>query len=80
MESTDIGKLITDVAARLKPHDPKSGPPLPSGLDISWPGYFSRGIKRLTTEGINAPYKTVKKEGLLAEIKKEIEWTTGVKL
>jgi hypothetical protein len=61
----------------LKPTDPKKGPPLPDGLDISWPGFFSRGLKRLITE---PPWVTIPKYGWKEELRKEFEILTGKKL
>lgn len=79
-DTLKITNFLTEVTNRLKPQDPDTGPPLPSGLDISWPGFFARGIKRASTEGLKGPYKTMKRQGLFAEIKKEIELVTGIKL
>ena len=61
----------------LKPSDPHTGPPLPQSLDISWPGFFRRGIKRLIEE---PPWVTIPRYGLIAEIKKEFEVVTGQKI
>lgn len=61
----------------LKPSDPHTGPPLPQSLDISWPGFFRRGIKRLIEE---PPWVTIPRHGLIAEIKKEFEVVTGQKI
>lgn len=80
MSTTNISTFITEVIARLQPQDPAKGPPLPSGIDISWPGFFARGIQRLSTEGVKGPYKTAKEKGLFEEIKREIQVVTGLKL
>jgi len=61
----------------LKPNDPRTGPPLPQSMDVSWPGFFTRGIQRLMTE---PPWVTIPKHGLVAEIKKEFEVVTGQKI
>jgi hypothetical protein len=73
MSEIDIKTILINLA----PCSPSKGPPLPSGLQISWPSFFTRGIERLRTEGITAPWKTISHEGIGAEIKKEIGWTTG---
>jgi len=80
MATTDISTFITEVIARLQPQDPSKGPPLPNSLDISWPGFFARGIQRMSTEGVKGPYKTVQEKGFLEEIKREIQVVTGLKL
>jgi hypothetical protein len=80
MGTTNISNLITEVIARLQPQDPSKGPPLPNSLDISWPGFFARGIQRISTEGVKGPYKTAKEKGLFEEIKREIQVITGLKL
>jgi hypothetical protein len=76
-----LPKAVTNSKAvrSITPMPPSIGPPLPSGLDISWTGYFSRGIDRLKTEGVKGPYKTIKEKGLMAEIKRELGIVTGVK-
>ena len=61
----------------LKPAGPKEGPPLPASMDISWPGFFTRGIKRLITD---PPWVTIPKRGLREELKREFEVVTGKKL
>jgi len=61
----------------LKPTSPKKGPPLPDSMDISWPGFFIRGIERLKTE---PPWVTIPKHGLKEELKREFEVVTGRKL
>jgi hypothetical protein len=68
---------LEDIFKALKPTDPKKGPPLPGGFDISWPGFFQRGIQRIFTEGPAGPYKTVKKHGIAEELKREIHVVTG---
>ncbi len=64
----------------LKPTAPAKGPPLPDSWDVSWPGFFTRGIKRLTTQGISGPGKTIKEKGLIEEIKQEFAILTGKRL
>lgn len=66
----------SDIVEQFKPRNPKDGPPLPEGLNISWPGFFARGIKRLMTE---PPWVTIPKFGLKEELKREIEVVTGHK-
>ncbi len=61
----------------LKPTDPKAGPPVPGSWDISWPGFITRGIKRLMEE---PPWVTIPKHGLREELKREFEVVTGQKL
>jgi hypothetical protein len=69
---------IKDIAEKLlKPSSPTKGPPLPESWNISWPGFFSRGINRITTEGVKGPYKTVREKGLKEELKREIQIVTG---
>jgi hypothetical protein len=76
-DTTQIADFLSEIVVRLKPQDPTKGPPLPTSLDISWPGFFARGIQRITTEGVKAPYKTAKEKGLLEELKREIQIVTG---
>lgn len=66
---------ITEIL--LKPSSPGAGPPLPQSFDLSWPGFFTRGIKRLIEE---PPWVTIPRHGLIAEIKKEFEVVTGQKI
>lgn len=61
----------------LKPTAPSDGPPLPASWDISWPGFFKRGIKRLIEE---PPWVTIPKRGLKEELKREFEVVTGRKI
>lgn len=61
----------------LKPTDPKDGPPLPDSWDISWPGFFKRGIERLITD---PPWKGIPKYGLREELRREFEVITGRKI
>ncbi len=68
----------------LKPNSPQKGPPVPESWDLSWPGFFTRGIQRLIEE---PPWKTwpnIPKIGLKEEIKREskamFEIVTGQKL
>jgi hypothetical protein len=68
------------IVQNISPRPATKGPPLPNGLSINWPSYFSRGIDRLQTEGVKGPYKTIQDKGLLAEIKREIQVVTGAKL
>lgn len=69
---------VTKVAEILtKPSDPRKGPPVPDSFDISWPGFFQRGIRRLIEE---PPWVTIPKYGLVEEIKKEFEVVTGRKI
>jgi len=58
-DTTQVANFLSEIVARLKTQDPAKGPSLPTSLDISWPGFFARGIQRITTEGVKAPYKTV---------------------
>lgn len=59
------------------PSGPAGGPPLPSGLHVSWPAFIMRGIKRLREE---PPWVTIPKYGLREELKREFEVVTGQKL
>lgn len=69
---------ITRVAEILfKPASPKEGPPLPASWDLSWPGFFKRGIERLIKE---PPWVTLPKYGLKEELRREFEVVTGHKL
>ena len=61
----------------LKPARPSDGPPLPASMDISWPGFMKRGIKRIIEE---PPWVTIPKYGLKEELKREFEVVTGRKL
>lgn len=65
------------ITRALSPAEPSKGPPLPSGLDISWPGYFTRAISRLKAE---PPWVTIPKRGLWEELKREIQVVTGIRL
>lgn len=64
----------------FKPTSPAKGPPLPDSWDVSWPGFFTRGIQRLLTEGPSGPWKTIKEKGIKEELKREFEVVTGRKL
>jgi hypothetical protein len=75
--TSQVANFLSEIVTRLQPQDPDKGPPLPSGLDISWPGFFARGIQRITTEGVKAPYKTAREKGLIEELKREIQVVTG---
>lgn len=79
-QTATIQNGIKALQVLLKPQSPASGPPLPASMNVFWPGYFSRGIDRLQTEGVKGPYKTIQDKGLMAEIKREIQVVTGVKL
>ena len=68
------------VVQSISPTPISKGPPLPSGLNISWPAFFMRSGERLATEGLKGPYKTIKEKGLMAEIKREIGVITGAQL
>jgi hypothetical protein len=70
----DIQKTVKIL---LKPNLPQKGPPVPESWDISWPGFFSRGIQRITKEGVKGPYKTVREKGIKEELKREIQIVTG---
>lgn len=61
----------------LKPTNPEEGPPVPASWDISWPGFFKRGIDRLIKE---PPWVTIPKYGLREELKREFEVVTGRKI
>jgi hypothetical protein len=61
----------------LKPTHPTEGPPVPASWDISWPGFFRRGIKRIIEE---PPWVTIPKYGIREELKREFEVVTGQKL
>ena len=43
------GKIIKTLLT--KPKSPTEGPPLPAGLDVSWPGFVKRGVERLKKVG-----------------------------
>ena len=84
MEKQDIAKAARVVEILLKPNHPTEGPPVPASWDLSWPGFFTRGIKRLKEE---PPWKTwpeIPKIGLKEEIKREtkamFEIITGRKI
>lgn len=64
----------------LKPAHPSKGPPLPDSFDLSWPGFFTRGIGRIISEGPTGPWKTIKEKGLLEELRREFEVVTGRKI
>lgn len=72
-----IGKGARIAEILLKPSDPKEGPPFPDSWDISWPGFFARGIRRLIEE---PPWVTIPKYGLKEELKREFEVVTGQKI
>jgi len=61
----------------LRPTPPDEGPPLPESWDVSWPGFFTRAIKRLREE---PPWETIPKYGLREELRREFEVVTGQKL
>lgn len=61
----------------LKPTPPGEGPPVPESWDLSWPGFFTRGIKRLMDE---PPWETIPKYGLREELRREFEVITGQRL
>jgi hypothetical protein len=65
------------VETLLKPTDPAEGPPVPDSWDISWPGFITRGIRRLIDE---PPWVTIPKHGLVEELKREFEVVTGQKI
>lgn len=69
-----IKKIATILFA---PAPPTKGPPLPNSWDLTWPGFFQRGIKRLIEE---PPWVTIPKHGLKEELKREFEVVTGHKL
>lgn len=75
-----LPEITTVLEILLKPTHPSKGPPLPDAWDVSWPGFFTRSIKRLMTEGPSAPWKTIREKGLIEELKREIELVTGRKL
>lgn len=64
----------------LKPAPPSKGPPLPDSFDLSWPGFFQRGIKRIIEQGPLGPWKTIKEKGLIEELRQEFEVITGRKI
>jgi hypothetical protein len=68
------GQVISDL---LAPMTPQEGPPLPKSLGIGWPGFISRSIDRIVTEGLLAPYKTIRDKGVAAELKRELLVTGG---
>ena len=70
----DVSKVAITL---LKPTPPSEGPPAPDSWDINWPGFFTRGIKRLKEE---PPWKTIPEKGLKAELIKEFEVVTGRKI
>ena len=61
----------------ITPRKPGSGPPLPEGLNITWPGFFRRAIERARTD---PPWKTIPQKGIIEELKREIEVITGVRI
>ncbi|HUV55669.1 MAG TPA: hypothetical protein VMV84_00400 [Dehalococcoidales bacterium] len=61
----------------IRPAKPSKGPPLPDSFDVSWPGFFKRGIDRLIKE---PPWVTIPKYGLIEELKREFEVVTGHKI
>ena len=61
----------------LKPSNPKEGPPTPASWDISWPGFITRGVKRLVDE---PPWETIPKHGFKEDLRREFEIVTGSKL
>ena len=64
----------------LKPAHPTKGPPLPDSIDLSWPGFFTRGIQRIISQGPLGPWKTIKEKGLKEELRQEFEIITGRKI
>lgn len=64
----------------LKPAPPSKGPPFPDSIDLSWPGFFQRGIKRIIEQGPLGPWKTIKEKGLKEELRQEFEIITGRKI
>jgi hypothetical protein len=64
----------------LKPTPPSDGPPLPQSWDVSWPGFFTRGIQRIISQGPLGPWKTIKEKGLKEELRQEFEIITGRKI
>ncbi len=74
MNKNEILKIARTL---LKPAGPKEGPPLPDSWDISWPGFLTRGVKRLIEE---PPWKTIPERGLKEELRREFEVVTGQKL
>jgi len=65
---------LSKIAEILLPTAPKEGPPLPSGLRLTWPGFIKRSIDRLMKE---PPWVTIPKCGLREELKREFEVVTG---
>lgn len=74
--SFSAGRVLSDL---LTPMTPQEGPPLPKSLGIGWPGFISRSIDRIVTEGLLGPYKTIRDKGFGAELKRELELVTGGK-
>lgn len=72
-----MNKTANVIRILFEPTDPKEGPPVPASWDISWPGFFKRGIERLINE---PPWVTIPKYGLKEELKKEFEVVTGRKI
>lgn len=72
-----MDKTAKVIQILFKPTDPKEGPPVPASWDISWPGFFKRGIERLINE---PPWVTIPKYGLKEELKREFEVVTGRKI
>lgn len=77
MAGNDLLKALSG----LIPQDPQAGPPLPKGLKIGWPVMFANilvgGVDRLQKEGPFGLVKSIQKEGLAGELKKEIKWASG---
>jgi hypothetical protein len=61
----------------LKPTSPSKGPPLPDSWDISWPGFFTRAVRRIQEE---PPWVTIRKRGFTEELRREFEVLTGRKI
>ncbi len=68
---------IQPIVQAITPREPSKGPPFPEGLNISWPGFFGRAIRRAFTE---PPWVTIPKKGLKEELKQEIEVVSGIRI
>lgn len=69
------GEILNVAKILLYPADPREGPPLPDSMDISWPGFLKRGVRRAITD---PPWKGIPKYGLIEELRREFEIVTGV--